>query len=213
MNTKNKRTILFTLVVSMMLTITPMSHSQILQPDPPQYFSGGLMERLTMYLPIFTAPNCATYLTDFGDKRKSVEHYAEVINLNFQTAFELPDGDGIYVLVYTDPENLTDNFGKPVTETIIYSFVFLPDNKYVSFTSSITFRSSQLAESYMKSMLGNVEAEYYTTKYNTMVKCNVVGTEVYRSVTLQLVGNTVTMAVVDYKQISKWIMMMKGEKI
>lgn len=169
------------------------------------------MERLTMYLPIFTAPNCTTYLTDFGDKRKSVEHYAEVINLVYQTTLELPDGGGIYASIYLDPENLTDNFGKQVTEQILYSFVYSPDDRYISFTSSVEFKSTKMAESYMRTMLGYLESEYYTTKYNTLVKCNVGGKEVYRSVTLQFVGTTVTMAVLDYKQISK--MMMKGSKI
>lgn len=211
MITKNKLTILFTSVLSMMLTFVPVSRAQLIQPDPPQHFSGGLMERLTMYLPIFTAPNCTTYLTDFGDKRKSVEHYAEVINLVYQTTFELPDREGIYVSIYLDPENLTDNFGKQVTEQILYSFTYSPDDRYISFTSSVEFKSTKMAESYMRTMLGYLESEYYTTKYNTLVKCNVGGKEVYRSVTLQFVGTTVTMAVVDYKQISK--MMMKGSKI
>lgn len=159
----------------------------------------GIEERLSLYLPIFQSPHCTNYLTDFGDPEKQVDNYAKTIGLEGPSLLQPKDAAGTYFHLYEEPEPLVNNDGIPVTDQIIYTFVFTPDKKYLSFSFTADFKSSSLANSFQKVLLEKIGVFEFTREHSQMIECNRDRNKgKQRIVTIKLNGTTVTVVIVDY---------------
>lgn len=188
----NFKTLISASLTALVLFTTPLLSQQ-------QEEGTGIEERLSLYLPIFQSPHCSNYLTDFGDPEKQVSNYAKTIGLDDPSLLKPKDAAGTYFHMYQEPDPLVNNDGIAVTDQIIYTFVFTPDKKYLSFSFTADFKSSGLANSFQKSLLEKIGVFEFTREHSQMVECNRdknKGNQ--RIVTLKVNGTTVTMVIVDY---------------
>lgn len=156
-----------------------------------------ISERLTTYMPIFQSPHCSTYLSQFGDSEKTVYKNAETIGLNFFSTGKPPGGEGTYFHIFADPQNLSNNDDIEISDYVIYTFIFTPDKKYLSFSATIVFKSPTIARAFQSSMLEKVGVFEFTNNFSNTIQCK-RDPQKNRLVTLKLDGNTLTFVVIDY---------------
>lgn len=160
----------------------------------------GVKERLSNYIPIFSSPICANYMIPFGANQQKIDQTAERLGLEFVEGVEMPDLEGAYMLVYTDPDNILDRNGREVTENIFYIFTIDPNEIYFSFSVVLNFTSSVLATSVEEKMReyldldGDSEQETFITECNEK-KSKARGSK--RFITIKRNVNTLTFVIVD----------------
>jgi len=177
------------------------------------------LERLTFYIPVFTAPNCPEFLTNFGSSRKSVDHYAQTIGLEELTTLQIPKGQmaglddvDLYVVIYSEPGNIMAKDGTYVSENIYYNFVFTPDHKYIGIGCYFEFRSNSIAQSFQRSLLERMGMLRYQELASTLLECEAPGKETIRIVSSQVSHNNVAYTVFDYNMVNGLIEKSKKSK-
>lgn len=159
----------------------------------------GINERLTVYFPILEPPHCVNYLTEFGPSKKVVIDYVNSIGVNFFGMIALPQVEGVTASMYAEPENMVSPDGSVLTENILYSFIFDPNEKYFAFSLYIKFETQELADSFQKTLLENLKVKKYTRNYSGIITCKSSGKQ--RMVTSRVESKTLTYVVMDYQSI------------
>jgi hypothetical protein len=150
-------------------------------------------------MPIFESPNCTSFLNDFGDKEKTVYKNAETIGLTHFSTGTPPDAAGTYFHVFSDPDNLTDEDGDEISEYVVYTFVFNEQKQYISFATTIIFKSPLVARVIHKSMLEKLNVFKFKNEFSDIIHCKENGKSTKtRMVTLKLDGSNLTFVVIDY---------------
>lgn len=164
--------------------------------------STDIMERISVYMPIFQEPDCSTFLNQFGDTEKSVYKNAETIGLTHFSTGKPPDAEGTYFHVFLDPENIINGDGIELTEHVVYTFVFNSNKKYFSFAATLAFKSPLIAREVHAAMLEKAGALKYKKEFSDVIQCrkNSENSKDAKSrmVTIKLDGNTITFVVIDY---------------
>lgn len=165
--------------------------------------------RLSKNLPVFTPPNCAEYLIEFGSNDKAVKSAANSIDINYFSKLPIQQIDGAYMLMYADPENIRVKSGMEVTSTILYIFSFLPNGDYFSFSSNMTFKTTSQSKEAYEYLVKMIEVDD-TDSENSV--SNVVSCDDKKSpfrgnnrmITVRRDGLSVTFIVMDYDMIQKY---------
>jgi hypothetical protein len=168
-------------------------------------------QRLANYLPIFQDPSCTKYLIEFGSNDKAVKTASKSIGIEYFSKAPIPQVEGAYMFLYSDPENITRKDGVEVSNTVLYIFSFMPDGEYFSFSSNIIFKTTKQAKEayqYLTKIIGGGESES-DDSFSTMVACTdkkspLRGTK--RMVTIKREGLAVTFITMDYDILEKHVM-------
>lgn len=152
-------------------------------------------ERLGIYIPIFTEPHCAKFLTDFGTGKSVVTSYAKNIGLTYFTTAPIPNLENVTSELYFDPSNIVHQ-GRVISEHVIYSFLFTDDGRYIAFSTNIKFKTEGLANAFFSSMLQKVGVKSKTKTHDGVVTCKLTGEQ--RSIVLKIDGSSITYVILDY---------------
>ena len=165
--------------------------------------------RLSKNLPVFTPPNCAEYLIEFGSNDKAVKSAANSIDINYFSKLPIQQIDGAYMLMYADPENIRVKSGMEVTSTILYIFSFLPNGDYFSFSSNMTFKTTSQAKEAYEYLVKMIEVDDSDSEnsVSNVVSCDDKKSPFRgnnRMITVRRDGLSVTFIVMDYDMIQKY---------
>jgi len=166
--------------------------------------------RLSKNLPVFTPPNCAEYLIEFGSNDKAVKSAANSIDIDYFSKLPIQQIDGAYMLIYADPKNIRGKNGSEITNTIFYIFSFLPNGEYFSFSSNMVFETIIQAKESYDYFVKMIEVDD-TNSENSV--SNIVSCDDKRSplrgdnrlITIRRDGLSVTFIVIDHDMIQNYI--------
>jgi hypothetical protein len=167
-------------------------------------------QRLANYLPIFQDPSCTKYLVEFGSNDKAVKTTSKSIGIQYFSKTPIPQVDGAYMFLYSDPENITRKDGVEVSSAVVYIFSFMPDGEYFSFSSNIIFKTTKQAKEAYKYLAGIIGGESDSDdSFSTMVVCTdkkspLRGSK--RMITVKREGLSITFITMDYDILEKHVM-------
>jgi hypothetical protein len=166
--------------------------------------------RLSKNLPVFTPPNCAEYLIEFGSNDKAVKSAANSIDIDYFSKLPIQQIDGAYMLIYADPKNIRGKNGSEITNTIFYIFSFLPNGEYFSFSSNMVFETiiqAKEAYDYFVKMI-EVDDTNSENSVSNIVSCDDKRSPLRgdnRLITIRRDGLSVTFIVIDHDMIQNYI--------
>jgi hypothetical protein len=167
-------------------------------------------QRLANYLPIFQDPSCTKYLVEFGSNDKAIKTASKSIGIQYFSKTPIPQVDGAYMLLYSDPENITRKDGVEVSSAVVYIFSFMPDGEYFSFSSNVIFKTTKQAKEAYKYLTGIIGGESDSDdSFSTMVVCTdkkspLRGSK--RMITVKREGISITFITMDYDILEKHVM-------